>query len=101
MVISSNALYFYAATPMDFDTAVFVEAGGVPGSYVTGYYNQAWTWAESPNGLLITVGAFATDHMYYHPCGWNNQPAGSTPFNIVGPGPDSQNGGVRRSTAAD
>lgn len=95
MAISADAIYFYAADSVDFDTAVYVAVAlGIPGSHVTGYYNQAWAWAESTSNLLIAVGAFATDAMYYNPCGWNNQAAGSSPFNIVGPGPDSQNGGT-------
>lgn len=93
--IVKDQLFFYAATPDDFNIAVTVAISlGVPGSNVTGDFSQAWTWADSTSHLLIAIGAFATDQMYYNPCGWNNQPIGSTPFNIVGPGPDSQNGGT-------
>ncbi len=92
MAISVESIYFYAATAEDFNTAVFVAAAlGVPASHVTGYYNQAYTWAESLENLLIAVGAFATDQVYYNPCAWNDQASGSTPFNLVGPGPMSTN----------
>ncbi len=90
--ISGSDVYFYAATAMDFNIAVAVASAlGVSGANVTGNYNQAYTWAESLDNLLIAVGAFASDEMYYNPCAWNDKTAGYTPFNLVGPGPESTN----------
>jgi hypothetical protein len=80
----AGKILLYAATSADEATALTAAAAaGLPASQVTTSFEAAWDATLSPNYLVISVGAAATDALEFNVCGWANPDeygAGTTPF---------------------
>jgi hypothetical protein len=84
----AQQIVLYAATPADQATAqAAAAAAGLPASDVITSFYDAWLDTMTSNEyLVISVGAAATDALYFNQCGWANPSdggyaTGSTPFN--------------------
>ena len=84
----AQQIVLYAATPADQTIALAAAAAaGLPASDVITSYTTAWVDTMTSNEyLVISVGAAASDALYFNACGWANPSdggyaTGSTPFN--------------------